>query len=71
MADTSGWPTCAQCGEPLAAGDRVTATVVRDADGSIRTSQATLYHTECWKPDEHPTEVAILVGYPSRIDPSA
>ena len=71
MANTSLWPRCAKCGEPFAAGQRVTATVVRDGDGQVRTSQATFYHTDCWKPDEHPMEVEILRGYPSRLDPSA
>jgi hypothetical protein len=71
MTNTSQWPRCANCGEPLAASDHVTATVVRDPDGQIRTSQATFYHTDCWKPEERPTEVVILRGNPSRLDPSA
>lgn len=71
MANTSQWPRCAKCGEPFAASQHITATVVRDADDQIRTSQATFYHTECWKPDDHPAEVVILRGNPSRLDPSA
>jgi len=64
------WPWCAKCEVAFKPQDHLTATVVRKDDGKAR-SQAILYHTACWTPEEHPTQVVILRDHPSVLDPAA
>lgn len=61
-------PWCGQCERPFTAEDDLIATVVRDSDGRIRTSRATMYHVDCWIQADHPGEVEVLRGRPSILD---